>query len=78
MRWCNCGKPLNASAQRNAAESKIATNTRPRFVECANMLIALRACDLSAYSARNFYRIGTLREAELIFVIRKVELLQRH
>ena len=29
-------------------------NTRPQSVERANLLIALRACDLDAYCARNF------------------------
>ena len=55
MRWCNCGEAASASAQRNAAETKVATNARSRFVERANVLIALRACDLDASCARNFY-----------------------
>src|SRR5205814_6366665 len=52
-RWCNCGETLSASAQRNATETNAATNTRPRFVGCANVLIALRACDLDASCARD-------------------------
>src|SRR2546428_108666 len=53
-RWCNCGEELSASAQRNPTETKIATNERPRFVERANVLIALRACLQRAYRASKF------------------------
>ena len=34
----------------------MAMNPRPRFVERANVLIALRACDRTAPCARNFLR----------------------
>jgi hypothetical protein len=44
-------------------------NARPRFVEPTKVLIAQRACDLSAYYARNFYKIGAnSKRRELILV----------
>src|SRR5213076_3114021 len=54
-RWCNCGETPSASAQGNAAETHAAINARPRLVGRAYVLIALRACDLDASCARNFY-----------------------
>jgi len=58
MRWCSCGEALSASVQRNATETSATTGARERFVERANVLIALRACDLSGYYARNFWKIA--------------------
>ena|SRR6266542_3049682 len=63
MRWCNCGEALSASAQRNPAKTEIAINARPRFVERANLLIALRACYGAAYYARDFCKIASLGSA---------------
>ena len=58
MRACNCGETLSTSVQKKAAETNAATNARPWFLERANLFIALRACVLDAYYARNFCKIG--------------------
>src|SRR5947209_2664352 len=57
MRACNCGETLRSSVQKNAAEINVAIKARLHFFELANVLIALRACDLSWSCARNFCRL---------------------
>src|SRR6266436_18415 len=56
MRACNCGETLRSSVQKNAAETSVAKNARPRYVERADMLIAPRACLQRAFRASNFLR----------------------
>jgi hypothetical protein len=58
-RWCNCGEALSASVQRNAAETQIAINALARFLERANVLMAVRVSDRDASSARIFCAIDS-------------------